>query len=268
MRKVLLISFSFLSAILILIRFGTAPLEKILGIEHYSGIKIETNLPSDAVLDNVPIGKTPIQKENLSPGEHLLKLSSGTAFWQGYVKLYSGTLAIVNRELASSEASSSGEIITLGPGQGVTISSNPSSSDVEIDGKSVGSTPIAISNITAGEHQFNISHANYLKRSIRSIVTPGYNLSLSVDLAISEADLTQISSEPVKESVTLVVLQTPTGFLRVRDQASVSGSEIEQVKPGDKLILLEELPNWDRVRLPDGKEGYVSSSYIQKQSGQ
>jgi SH3-like domain-containing protein len=28
--------------------------------------------------------------------------------------------------------------------------------------------------------------------------------------------------------------------------------------------MLEEIPNWYRVRLSDGKEGYISAAYAQK----
>jgi len=44
----------------------------------------------------------------------------------------------------------------------------------------------------------------------------------------------------------------------------LNGKEIAQVKPGDTLILLEEQGVWFRIRLPDGTEGFVSSSYVEK----
>ncbi len=265
-KKVLLIIFSFLSVLILIVRFGTTPLEGLLGIEQKAGVKIESSVVADVNIDNQILGKTPFQKDDLSQGEHLVSLSSDTGSWQGYVKLNGGTLTIVNRELAAKIASSSGEIISLSSGQGVTIISNPTGADVAIDGKSVGKTPLSLSDISLGEHQFNITHANFLPRGIKSIVTNGYNLTLNIDLAIAQVDLTQASTPVVKESVALVVIQTPTGFLNVRDSASLSGIAVEQVKPGDKLILLEELPNWDRVRSPSGKEGYVASSYVQKQT--
>jgi uncharacterized protein YgiM (DUF1202 family) len=60
------------------------------------------------------------------------------------------------------------------------------------------------------------------------------------------------------------VKNTPTGFLRVRSTASANGQEIGQLKPGDVVVMLEEIPNWYRVRLSDGKEGFISAAYAQK----
>ena len=64
----------------------------------------------------------------------------------------------------------------------------------------------------------------------------------------------------------MLVKNTPTGFLRVRDKPSLNGLEIGRVNPGEKLILLEELSGWVRIRMANEKEGYVSSAYISKVS--
>jgi uncharacterized protein YgiM (DUF1202 family) len=60
-------------------------------------------------------------------------------------------------------------------------------------------------------------------------------------------------------------LQTPTGFLRVRDQASLNGAEIGQVKPGETYALLDEQTGWYQIKLTNGKTGWISSQYAQKQ---
>lgn len=265
MRKTLLVIFVSLSIVILIIRFGSGPILNLLGFKERAGIKIDTNSEALVKIDNQDIGKTPFQKEDLTPGEHLVALTSDQGNWQGYVKLNSGTLSVVNRELALTEASSSGEVITLEKGSGVTIISNPSSSDVEIDGKVVGKTPLSLNSLEVGEHLFSLSHPSYLKRSVRAALTEGYQLTLQVDLAISEADLSQVSTPPTPVNVTLKVLSTPTGFLRVRDTPSTSGVEIDRVNPGDSLTLIEEQGSWDRVKLSTGKEGYVFSQYVKKQ---
>lgn len=272
MRKVLLLTLVFLSIIALGLRFGTQPLMQALKLEERAGLKVESNKEAKVIFDGKEVGTTPYQDENLHSGEYLVSLKgeegtgSGQFSWQGYVKLNGGTLTVVNRELTLTQAGSSGEVITLEKGQGVTVVSNPSLAQVFMDGKEVGRTPLAISDVKASEHQFLISKENFLKRSIRAALIEGYNLTLVVDLAIAEVDLTKIPTIPISSSNQLIVKSTPTGFLRVRSSPNLNSSEVGRVKPGDTLVLLEEIPNWNRIRLPDGKEGYVSSAYTEKKS--
>lgn len=264
MRKSVFITLVVISLFFLIFKFGSTPLTELLGLNSNAGLRIEATTPAKVFLDKKEVGSVPFQKENLSQGEHLIELKGDNGNWSGYVKLYSGTLAVVNRELAKVEASSSGEVITLSPGNGATITSNPSSSDVEVDGKMVGQTPLSVSNLAEGKHLFLISHSNYLKRSLGAVYNSGYSLNINVDLALSEADLTQVSAPLIKESPKVKVLPTPTGFLRVRDSASTAGTEIGRVNSGDTLILIEEQPSWDKVKLADDREGWVFSSYVEK----
>ncbi|MCL5970413.1 MAG: SH3 domain-containing protein, partial [Patescibacteria group bacterium] len=72
------------------------------------------------------------------------------------------------------------------------------------------------------------------------------------------------STQPAIQSVKILILDTPTGFLRVRDSASLSGKEIAQVKPGEKYDFLSEQTGWFEIKLNDGKTGFISSQYSQK----
>jgi uncharacterized protein YgiM (DUF1202 family) len=92
----------------------------------------------------------------------------------------------------------------------------------------------------------------------------GYNLNVSVDLAIAEADLTKVATEPQLSTQLVVVRRTPVGFLRIRSGPNTASSEVGRVVPGDTLTLLEEVSGWSKIRTVDGKEGYVSSVYVEK----
>lgn len=266
MKKAIIWILVFISLVVLFLRFSNKLVELFLGIKQTSGVFINSS-PSEAAvfLDGKEVGKTPFEDKNLDVKDYTVKLEKGEASWQGKVKLTPGTMSIVNRDLTKDQTSFAGEVSTLDRGHGITVISNPSSSDVEIDGKSYGKTPITI-NLDSGAHTILVSHANFLKRSIRANLPNNFNLTLSVDLALSEADLTTISAPIINQTPEVLVKDTPTGFLRVRDKPSLLGKEIAQVKPGDILILLEELGEWDRVRLSDNKEGYVSSVYVEKRS--
>lgn len=266
MKKIIIWILILVSVLVLVLRFSSKFAEVFFGIKQISGISV-LSVPEGATvfIDNKEVGKTPFENKDLDVKEYLVKIDKDGAFWQGKVKLTPQTVTIVNRDLAKEQASSSGEVLTLEKGRGITVISNPSDSEVEIDGKTNGKTPLTI-NLESGEHTIIVSHSNYLKRSIRASLPNDFNLTISVDLSLSEADLSTVATPVISQTPEVTVKQTPTGFLRVRDKGALTGKEIGRVNVGDTLILLEELSGWDRVKLPDGTEGFVSNTYVEKKT--
>ena len=266
MKKIIIWFLVLLSLVALLLRFSDKIAETFLGFKQTSGVSIVSTPPEATVfLNGTEVGKTQYDDKNLMVGDYLVKIIKDKSSWQGQVRLTPGTVTLINRDLAEDVASSAGEILTLDRGRGLTIISSPSEADVEIDGKVYGKTPVTV-NLGNGEHTVLVSHQNYLPRSIRADLPANYNLTVSVDLALSKADLTTIATPVITQTPVVSVKQTPTGFLRVRDKPNLNGKEVAQIKPGDQLVLLEELGSWDRIRLADGKEGFVSSSYVEKKN--
>lgn len=266
MKKALFLILILISLIILTIRFASLPISQFLGFKDQAGLRI-LSVPEGAevFINQALVGKTPFEDSNLSAKEYTINLIYNEASWAGKVKLSNSTLTVVNRELSKEPTASSGEVLSLDKGRGATIISMPSGVDIEIDGKEYGKTPLAV-DITEGEHVFVLSKNNYLKRSIKALVPVGYNLQLNVDLALSEANLATIITPPIKKAKVVVVKDTPTGFLRIRDKPSLVGNEITRVSPGDELVLLEEQTNWARVRLLNNQEGYVSTEYIEEKT--
>ena len=266
MKKMVVWILVLLSIASLLVRFSSKVEEIVLGIKPKSGISI-LSLPQDAVvsLDDIKVGKTPYENKDLEVKEILVKIEKDQSIWQGKINLITGTVIVINRDLSKDSASSAGETLTLKRGKGITVVSNPSDADIEIDGKLSGKTPQTL-DLSPGEHTVLLNHSNYLKRSIKANLPENFNLTISVDLAISEADLTTIATPVITQTPEVLVKSTPTGFLRVRDKASLLGKEIAQAKAGDTLIFLEEQGGWDRVRLSNGVEGFVSATYVEKKN--
>ncbi|MCR4306060.1 MAG: PEGA domain-containing protein [Candidatus Daviesbacteria bacterium] len=266
MKKVILWFLVLISFVALLLRFSDTAAEMFLGIKQSSGISILSEPTEAAVfLNEKEVGKTPFEDKDLAVGEYVIRLVKEKSSWQGRVKLTPGTITVINRDLAEDPVSSAGETLTLIRGKGMTIISNPTGALVEIDGKPYGSSPLT-ADIETGQHTILLSHTNYLNRSIRADLPDNFNLMLSVNLALSEADLSTTTTPVTTITPEVVVKQTPTGFLRVRDKAGLNGKEIAQVRPGDSLVFLEEIGSWIRVRLSSGTEGFVSSAYVEKKN--
>lgn len=266
MKKTIVLILALISIFILLIRFADFGLQSFLGGKLVGGINV-LSMPSGATvyLDGVEAGETPFEDKNLTPKEYAVKIEKADLVWQGKIKLTSGTVTVLSRDLAKDFSSSSGETLMLERGQGLTVISSPDGASVEINGKFYGNSPVSIK-LPGGEYLLTLSRPNYLNRSIRVNLPEGYKLVVFADMALSEADLTAVQTSPITQTPEVLVKDTPTGFLRVRDKPALSGKEIAQVKPGDTLILLEELSSWYRVRLSDGSEGYVSSLYVEKKS--
>lgn len=256
------------SILILLIRFTPQFAQTILGIKPRSGISVLSQ-PSGAVvfIDDEEKGTTPYENKDLQVKEYLVKIEKDKGIWQGKVNLTEGTVIVVNRNLSPQIASSSGEVLGLEKGRGLTVVSNPSNADLEVDGKLYGKTPIIVY-VDPGVHTILVSHPNFLKRSIRADLPEGFNLTVSVDLALSEADLTTVTTPVIEATKEVLVKSTPTGFLRIREKPSLSAKEVGRVKPGDSLILLEEEGEWIRIRTSQGLEGYVSSAYVEEKEVQ
>ncbi len=204
MKKAIFVLLVLISVAFIAFQLLNQPLTEYLGLNPKSGIKIISNpLGADVLIDGESKGNTPFENKDLKAGEHLFTVQAPDATWSAKIKLNKGTLTIINRDLGKDQPSSAGEILTLEEGKGITIISSANSAEVEMDGKSLGKTPI-LADATVGEHNFVISSPSYLKRSIRAVVPEGFRLVLNVDLALSEADLTQLNIEPTGNTKLLV----------------------------------------------------------------
>lgn len=269
MRKLILTIIILIALLFIFLRFLYKPLSDNLGLQVHSGVLVEADKTAKVFLNNNEVGMTPYKDTNLSAGTIKIKVvdASSSAQWEGNVKLSGGTLTVVNRDIATNSAEASGEIISLDKGKGVAVTTSPAGATVSVDGENKGSTPLFITDLAIGEHQFLFSKENYLKRSVRAVLTDGYTLTLNIDLAELESVFPQSTAAPISTVQQLIVKQTPTGFLRIRSTPSTDGDEVGRVAPGDSLTLEEETnTSWWKVKTSDEKEGFVSTQYVAKKN--
>jgi uncharacterized protein YgiM (DUF1202 family) len=75
----------------------------------------------------------------------------------------------------------------------------------------------------------------------------------------------EISSSSAQTQTTMITIkETETGWLRVRESANGSSTEVAKVKPGEKYKMLAEVTDWYQIDLGNGKTGWVSAKYAEK----
>jgi len=223
-----------------------------------------TSTPNSSVfMDGKLLGKTPYYSDQVASGNHTIKLSASEVSYTTQVTLTSGTLTVINRELADNFSAQSGENLWLNPGlSGTLLISRPQDTEITIDGKFFGSAPKLVENLKDGDHEVQLSKAGYTTRQFAIKTSSKYRLTADVTLA-SEIAKGQVQVAPPSPQVQVKkveILKTPQGFLRVRKDASLTSDEIGRVSTGDQLEVIQETGDWVKV-IFEGKQGWISKTY-------
>lgn len=267
-------------------------------------LQVTSSPQSKVYLNNDYIGRTPISKtENndmIQAGNYtirLVPLDSSYAEYQEKITISANIMTVVDRKFRKG-ALSEGYVISLSPltdkkQAQLEVISFPAGSDVDLDEDSIGKTPVLFKKPTESDHMLRISKDGYMEKTVRIRTPLGYRLTVvaylstgselddsgsSVPAATSIPGITGTpaptgSSGSVNTSPTpaqtagtkVLILDTPTGFLRVRESNSLNAAQITTVNPGETYTLISEQPGWYEIRLNDVKTGWISSQYARKQ---
>ncbi len=241
-----------------------------------------SNPQSKVYLGGKLIGQTPLCKceaaDMLRVGSYTLRLvpiDTALSEYQEKIEIAPSVLTVVDRKFAKA-AVSDGSVIFLTslPEKSATellVLSLPDKAEVFMDNASVGQTPLLLSDLTESDHALRVRKNGYKDKVVRIRTPKGYKLTTRIYLGIDEAKVETIASPsaglsptPAK-SVKVTILQTPNGFLRVRTDASLTAVEIDRVSPGETFEVVDERNGWYQIKLPSGKEGWISSQFAKKQ---
>jgi len=250
-------------------------------------LKIISSPVTSIFVNNVAVGKTPFYDKHKT-GEYLFKLipegtATESASWQGKINIYKNSLTYVNRELGSSDISSAGEILTVTKMSKPPKNSNygaiyadtePQGAIIDLDNDEKGIAPLLLEDVTQGEHELSVFIPGFFRRTQKINVDGGYQINASFKLAIDQTQSSPQQNKEVKQATasattteknTVTIKDTPTGWLRVREEPSIDASESAKVNPGEKYNLLDEQNNWYKIEYEKGKTGWISAEYVSKE---
>ena len=251
---------------------------------EYGKLKIISSPTASVFLNSTLIGKTPYE-DKYKVGEYLLKLipetaATDTASWNGKINIYKNSLTYVNRELGSSDIASAGEIFTTtrmtkqpqkSESGEIYVETEPQGAIITLDSDEKGVAPAIMENVMKGDHELSVFMPGFFRRTQKVNVDPGYRVNAAFKLAIDEsatpikvAENKQATDSAKTTKTKITIKNTPTGWLRVREEPTLNASESGRVNPGETFELLDEQDGWYKINL-DGKEGWVSSQYSTKQ---
>lgn len=70
-----------------------------------------------------------------------------------------------------------------------------------------------------------------------------------------------VAAAPATAAPTIVPSPRVTAAVVVRSKPTTQSEALARLRPGETLPLVEEVPGWYRVTLPDGRTGYVSKTW-------
>lgn len=272
----------FLSIILIFIGFFL--FFQIIGTilpKGQGALQITSSIPAKVMLNGKSIGTTPLCKcdgaEKINEGTYTLQLIPENGSLQEYttrIKVGQGVLTAFDRTFLPGSFASAYTLYlekAPSPKAQLLITSLPTGALVTIDGQESGTTPLSIKAISASEHEVELQLGGYSKKTIRIKTINSYKLIVEAVLGtqpeageVLPGSESSITPTPSIYTQTVTISSTPTGFLRVRELASTTSLEIGKVLPGDTLELVEEETDWYKIKLSDGKQGYISKGFAVK----
>lgn len=269
-----------LFAIFVFIRFFIMQRQNVFG-----KLKVISSPTAEVFVDNVDIGKTPFE-DKYKIGEYFLKLipagtASDTASWQGKVKVTKNALTYVNRELGASDITSAGEIFSISKMEKTTkansgeiyVETDPQGAIVYLDNEERGVAPLVIADLPKGDHELSVFMPNFFRRNQKINIDAGYRVNASFKLAYDQSqklpelkDTKKTASESsVLKKTQILIKETPTGWLRVREEPNIEATEAGKVNPGEKFDLIEEEEGWYKIEYATGKTGWIYSEYASKE---
>ena len=245
-----------------------------------------TAVPKSKVyLDNKLIGETPLCKcegqDMLATGQYTLKVVSEEGDLSPYeekITVGASVLTVIDKTFGKGGFGEEKTIalskLTDEKAVELVIVSFPQDAQVFVDNTAFGKAPLSSKILTASDHELRLTKEGYKEKTIRIRTVSGYKLivvaTLGVlpDLGKAEASgsAQQVASNSAFPSVVKVtILDTPTGFLRVRESNSLGAVEITRVNPGDVFDFIDEKDGWFSIKLKDGKVGWISNQYAKKE---
>jgi hypothetical protein len=265
-----------------------------LGAQYYlsnntqqGALQVTSSPQSKVYLNNRYLGQTPMCKcdsDTLDVGDYtirLVPLDATLEEFQEKITISQGVLTVVDRKFGKN-AQSEGSIISLSPLEDKTkaqllIVSFPQDAQVLLDDQNIGKTPILYTKPTESDHVLKISKEGYNDKEIPIRTPLGYKVTVAVYLSVSTTDLSDTpasssalptpstSGTPTPSSTnSVMILNTPTGVLHVREGPSLSAAEVGEATPGKSYTIVGQEQDWYEITLDDGTVGWVSSQYARK----
>lgn len=276
-----------------------------------AGLQVITNdISVSLFLDDQYLDKSPYINKNIKPGTYSLRIQpddTDLATYETSVTLNKGLLTVVTWKPGKTPESSGGIIYEMEKlndksESEVFFSTIPDSTIISFDGQDKRFSPLELTQVEPGHHEFEITLPSYETQKHTINVVAGHRLNISIKLSkeegggnyieqTAEENSTQAEIKSAEENDQLIdnkngdlkseseegplvgskVKILPTNFfqegqelLRVRDASSSAGKELGFVDVGQEYKYLQQTANnWYKIEFAPNQNGWISGRYSQ-----
>jgi len=240
------------------------------GSSDIAGIEISTQPPTKIKIDGKDAGMSPYKNRSIKAGLVDIKLGQeGIGYWQRQITLRKNISTAINWTFGKSDDYSGGYILSMekigGNESGLIVSSSPAKATVMVGGENRGQTPLYIANLGEGDKEIKISMPGYVSQNLGVRPVASYQLILEVVLAKEQRVIVATPTPASQPEVgnKIKILETGTGWLRVRDLPNSAGLEIDKVNTGEIYDSVGDSGEWTHIIVRE-KQGWVSSQFVEK----
>lgn len=262
------------------------------------GLRVTSSTPADVYLDGKSIGTTDLSKMPLDVKNYKLKIvpkDPNLATEETPIKMFAGFETTVDWQFGKTVEDNSGFIFEAEnshkrDASEIEIITNPDNVPITMNNEDKGFSPQVIDDLPLGEYQIALQAPGYAKivRTVKLI--KGKRLIVTVKLARKPVEVAVASpsaqlaplptpaSTPkatpkttpkptVKPVIAIAkpyveILETPTGFLRVRSTPAASGTELGQLMAGQAVPYGGETTNnWFKIVYKATSSAWISGQY-------
>jgi hypothetical protein len=282
-----------------------------LPLKSKAGLQVVTpDGTASLFLDGAYLDKTPYINKEIKPGTYTLRIQPddpNLVPHETTITLHQGTLGVVVWKAGTRPELSSGVIYEMEKLSSSSVAelslvSIPDAAIVSLDQRAKAFSPLSVSDIEAGQHEFEVSLPSYETQKHTVNVVAGHRVQITLKLAKQplEGDESNTqttptatpSATPSSKPTTATgsatktapssavrpstitgprVLIKSTGLVvdgkegaRIRETAATSAKQVGMALTGEQYALVSETAGWFEISFPGGK-GWVSSSLATKQ---
>ncbi len=263
-----------------------------LTLKQQAGLQVTTDgVITSLFLDGEYLDKTPFIDKKIQPGEYVLRLQpddAGLAAYELPITLNKGMVTVINWKPGVTLATSGGvvyEMEKLQRGSDIQLNFQtvPDGAILSFDGGSKQFSPLLLTDLGEGSHQFEVSLPSYETQRHAINLIKGHKVTVTAIMAktgeqpidttqntgLENSDNQASEAAVLDTGATQVQILSTNYFvnnqevLRVRDAASAAGAELGFAVVGENYPYLSEETEWFEIEF-EGQSGWVSRQFSQK----